>query len=68
MLSCKKCKNLWINDQTDEAYCSLIGERIRLKKGQWRPSWCPVQNCSNCDRAYDFTCSGAMAEKCFGEW
>lgn len=25
-------------------------------------------NCSECERSYDYTCSGALAEKCHGKW
>ena len=40
--TCYNCPEIYINDNTDSAYCELKdGEEIRLKRGQHRPKWCP---------------------------
>lgn len=48
-----------------KATCCGCPERLKWEKEQKKQK---KANCSECIRAYDYTCSGALAEKCFGKW
>ena len=40
---CKDCYFLYVNDMTDEKFCDAsYGNEIVLKRGQGKPSWCPL--------------------------
>lgn len=41
---CGVCDSCSLNINTDEAYCdNADGKEIKLKRGQGRPSWCPLR-------------------------
>ena len=41
-ITCGNCRELFVNHNSDESFCSLADSRqVFLKRGQKRPEWCP---------------------------